>query len=117
MKVVDYDQSESGDQRRTAKNGELLHCCCVCGKLDIWGDSWSTYCSYKEMDDGVAIPKFCSDQCRAKAGPRASNISDDMKETARKAEWRPPNIVYRELTDIEKYRHALHRQTHKPLDI
>jgi hypothetical protein len=62
------------------------------------------------MDDRAAIPKFCSEECRAKGGPRARNVTAEMKEQARDAEFRPPTIAYREATDVEKYRAAFDNQ-------
>lgn len=35
--VVDTANSETDPQRRKASNGRLLHCCCICGKLDLCG--------------------------------------------------------------------------------
>lgn len=110
MKVVDNERSERGQQRRRNDAGSLLHCCCICGHLDVWGDGWSTYCSEKDLDDGVPIPKFCSSICRDKGGPKASNVTPAMKEAAREAEWREPIAIYREATEAEKYRAACDAQ-------
>jgi len=62
------------------------------------------------MDDGAAIPKFCSEECRAKGGPMARSVTKEMKDLARDAEFRPPTIAYREATDVEKYRAAQSEQ-------
>lgn len=109
--VVDSERSEIPPQRRRNSYGRPLHCCCICGNLDIWRDGWSTYCSEADIDDCVPIPKFCSDGCRAKGGPRAKNVTDAMKAIARAAEMRPPNIVYRDQTEREKYADAAYSQS------
>lgn len=103
MLVVDYERSEHGPQRRKTSSGRLLHCCCVCGAIETWGSTWSTYCSMKEMDDCVAVPKFCSAKCISIGGPKAQNITEAMKTVARDKEWREPELAYREETDREKY--------------
>lgn len=108
--VVDSEKSEISPQRRRDANKRLLHCCCICGAVDRWRDSWTTYCSEADIDDSVPIPKFCSDDCRARGGPKACNVTDAMKKVARDAEWREPKIVYREQTDREKYNDAAYRQ-------
>lgn len=110
MLVRDNEKSEIGQQPRRAANGRLLHCCCICGKLDVWGDTWSTYCSVKDMDDGEPIPKFCSKPCQKMGGPNASAVTDKMKRHARDCEWREPETVWREQTPTEKYADAAHEQ-------
>jgi len=110
VQFVDWDKSERGPQRRKTASGRLLHCCCICESLAPWGDSWSTYCSVKELDDGAPIPKFCSAACRRKGGRNAENVTDAMKAKAKEAEWREPTVVYREATDREKYWDAARAQ-------
>jgi len=110
MKVVDTKKSEVGWQPKKASNGRLLHCCCICGKLETWGDTWSTYCSVKDMDDVEAIPKFCSEWCQKAGGPKASNVTSEMKQRARDSEWREPVTVWREATESEKYHRAAAEQ-------
>jgi hypothetical protein len=110
MLVRDNEKSEIGLQRRKANNGRLLHCCCICGKLDTWGETWSTYCSFKEMDDCAPIPKFCSEWCQKAGGAAASNVTGEMKQRASDAEWREPEAVWREATEREKYNHAAAQQ-------
>lgn len=95
MQVVDTERSENGPQRRKSA-GRLLHCCCICGRLDVWGESWSAFYSYKDLDDCEPIPKCCSEGCRKKAGPRSKNVSAAMIAIAHAAEMREPNIVFRE---------------------
>jgi hypothetical protein len=103
-RVVDWDRSERGPQRRKTTSGRLLHCCCICGALETWNPHrWSTYCSLKELDDGIPIAKFCSQTCRAKGGHNAESVTDAMKMKAREAEWREPALAYREQTSTEKY--------------
>ncbi len=113
MKVreIDHSKSEVGPQRRKMGH-KLLHCCCVCGTVAPWGQTWSTYCSIADMDDGVAIPKFCSRLCQEKGGPEAQNVTEAMKEAARTKEWRDPIVVYRkrEMTEREKWQDAVRRQ-------
>lgn len=110
MKVVDDKTSEHGLQRRKMSNGRLLHCCCICGVVAPWTDGWSTYCSIREIDDGLPIPKFCSEKCRLQGGVAARDVTPEMKQRAKDAEWRPPTLAYREATDREKYRDAMHSQ-------
>lgn len=114
MKVVDTERSERGKQRRKTAEGRLLHCCCICGQVSPWGDSWSAFCSDKDLDDGVPIPKFCSEACRQKGGSKAELVSKEMKETAKGAELREPNLVYREATETEKYADAAYAQQQRP---
>jgi hypothetical protein len=110
MKVVDGERSERGRQRRKTADGRLLHCCCICGALAPWDASWTTYCSLREIDDELPIPKFCSEACRAVGGSVARNVTAEMKQRAKDAEWREPEIVWREATDREKYADAQSRQ-------
>lgn len=110
MQVVDLSRSENGWQRRRANDGRPLHCCCICGRLDVWGPDWTTFCSLKEIDDGTPIPKFCSKACRMKGGRAAGAVTIEMKIRARDAEWREPRLVYREANELEKYAEALHSQ-------
>jgi len=114
--VVDSERSETHQQRRRNAAGRPLHCCCICGNLDVWRDGWSTYCSEADIDDSVPIPKFCSSTCREKGGPKAHNVTETMKIVARDAEWRPPNVVYREQTDREKYLDAAYKQRKNHVD-
>lgn len=112
--VVDWEKSERGQQRRRDARGRLLHCCCICGRMDTWRDGWSTYCSEADIDDSVPIPKFCSRPCRDQGGVAARAVTEAMKQTARDAEWREPKHAYREQTDREKYNEAAHRQNPQP---
>ena len=43
---------------------KAVYTCSVCGKVSIWGDSWSWYGSYKELDDGKPIITVCSEKCK-----------------------------------------------------
>lgn len=113
---IDADKSERGRQRRRAGEGPgapLLHCCCICHTVAPWGDGWSTYCSEGDIDDSVAVPKFCSRLCAEKGGPRARNVTKAMREAARDLEWRESRIVYREreMTEREKWQEAVRRQS------
>jgi hypothetical protein len=110
MLVMDSEKSEIGHQPRRAANGRRLHCCCICGKLDVWGSTWSTYCSVTEMDDCKPIPKFCSEWCQKAGGKESSNVTEEMKLRARDAEWREPEIIWREQTEREKYADAAYQQ-------
>lgn len=109
MLVVDWKKSDKGRRRKRA-GSSLLHCCCICGRLDVWGDSWCGFYSLKQLDDGDAIPKFCSQRCAKKAGKRAENVTEEMLAKASAAEWREQMLVYREATDREKYTKALYKQ-------
>lgn len=110
MLVRDWEKSEVGPQRRKTRDGRLLHCCCVCLNCEVWSASWSYYASMKEEDDGAPYPKFCSDSCKAKAGPQCVNITEAMKKTAKEMEWRKPEPAYREATSREKYNAAADQQ-------
>lgn len=111
-RVVDWEKSEHGLQRRRTSGNfpRLLHCCCICGKLEPWGPTWTVYCSIKELDDEAPIPKFCSRKCRNKGGDEAQAVTEEMKRRAKDAEWREPEFVYRDATEKEKYNAALRRQ-------
>src|SRR6185312_1281190 len=113
MKVVDFENSERGPQRRRGAGNRALHCCCICGRLDVWSDTWSTYCSERDLDEEAAIPKFCSTACRKKGGPNAANVTLEMREGAKAAEWRDPLPAYRDATDREKYFAATQRQRNR----
>lgn len=113
MQVVDTEKSERGPQRRRATDGRLVHCCCVCGKVEPWGDAWTSYHCIKELDDESPIPKFCSAECKATGGARARNVTEAMKRKAKEAEWREPAVVYREQTEKEKYAQAAYNQHHR----
>ena len=110
MLVIDTKRSERGWQRRKTATGRLLHCCCICGRLAEWNSNWSTYCSLKEIDDGAPIPKFCSLDCRERGGSEAVNVTGEMRQKAKDAEWREPEVVYRQATDREKYCEAAFQQ-------
>lgn len=110
MQVVDTKKSEYGPQRKRTPSGRLLHCCCICGRLDVWSPTWVSYCSIREIDEGRPFPKFCSDECRRKGGIAACDVTDEMKRKAKDAEWREPRVAYREANDREKYRAAVEKQ-------
>jgi hypothetical protein len=40
-----------------------IHTCTVCGKEDFWSDDWQWFGSYRDLDDGKPIEKFCSERC------------------------------------------------------
>ena len=75
-------------ERRLDLKGNALHCCCICGKLSPWNGGWDAYYSFKDLDDEIAIPKFCSKECRKAGGPRATNVTHEMKINAREKEYR-----------------------------
>lgn len=110
MQVLDTKCSERGPQRRRDANGRALHSCCVCGKTETWGPTWSAYYSWKDLDDKVRVPKFCSDKCKSTAGPKAKNITEAQIAVAHEHEMRPPRPAYRDATASEKYRAAVERQ-------
>lgn len=40
------------------------HTCSICGKVEAWDpDKWSWFGSYKQMEDGKPVVKFCSQDC------------------------------------------------------
>ena len=110
MQVVDWKRSEYGPQRKKTPDGRLLHCCCICGKLEPWNNNWTCYASVKELDDQVPIPKFCSPACRSEGGSRAQKVTKEMKRAAKDLEWRDPITAYREATGGEKYNAAAAQQ-------
>lgn len=112
--VPDWEKSEHGPQRRKNSLGNLLHCCCICGKLDVWSAGWSAYYSLKDLDDEVPIPKFCSRPCISKGGVDASAVTLAMLRIAKNAEWRNPKIAYRLASSYEKYMDALSSQLKGP---
>lgn len=69
--------------RRKSLDGKQLHSCVVCEKLEPWSDDWKYWGSVKDVDDGVAVAKFCSDKCRK----HRMAVTPDMCEDARKREW------------------------------
>ena len=113
MKVMDLDRSERGPQRRRTSDGRLLHCCCICGTLAPWSNSWVGFYSWQEVDDGKPLAKFCLTECRQNGGINAANVTESMKHRARAAELREPEIVWREPTEAEKYQQAVRRQRPK----
>lgn len=118
MKVKDTERSENGPQRRKTDPASwgrerLLHACCICHRVGVWGDGWSSYYSLLGLDECKPIPKFCSANCADQAGPECENITEEMLAAAKALEMREPNIVYREATDREKYAAAVSRQPRK----
>lgn len=114
IRETDHQKSEIGPQRRKM-GSRLLHCCCICGTLAPWGETWSTYCSLADQEDCIAIPKFCSRFCREKGGEDAQLVTDEMKKAAQAREWRDPIVVYREreMTEREKWQEAVRKQKRK----
>lgn len=43
-----------------------IHTCSICRRKDTWGPTWSWFGSIKEEEDGKPVPKFCSDECKAR---------------------------------------------------
>lgn len=109
MLVVDTEKSERGPQRRKSA-GRLLHCCCVCGKLDVWQRGWSCFCSVRGIDDGDLFPKFCSAKCQNAGGDNATGVTPEMLLKAKQGEIREPEVAYRPATENEKYRASLDGQ-------
>lgn len=54
---------EDEDKQSYLTSGED-HICSVCGKIGSWTQEWSWYGSYKDLDDGISVLKFCSQECR-----------------------------------------------------
>lgn len=50
--------------REVTAPGRVSHTCSICGKIEPWSESWSWFGSYKELEDGKPILKFCSDVCK-----------------------------------------------------
>ena len=74
-----------GERRRDIRTGRALHCCCVCGHLGPWNSEWSWYGSYREVDDGEPVQKFCSDACKA----NQLAVTVEMAAEAREREHLP----------------------------
>lgn len=47
--------------------GRVSHKCSICAKVGPWSESWSWFGSYKELEDGGDIFKFCSNECKSDA--------------------------------------------------
>jgi hypothetical protein len=73
--------------RRVTLDGRALHCCCICGRLEPWGPTWSHYSNWIEIDDQKPIAKCCSDDCRAEAGKNCENVTKAMKKRAQDVEF------------------------------
>lgn len=68
------------------------HECSSCGKLEPWSASWSWYGSYRDIDDGAPVLKFCSTACadkmpevaasraKAEASARGDKIAEEKAE-------------------------------------
>lgn len=78
-----------------------VHTCAICGTQGEWKKPWTWYGSYKELDDGKPILKFCSDVCakqreefeeklRISANIEAAKTDEQRleEELARKRKWR-----------------------------
>lgn len=63
------------------------HQCCMCGKRDDWRSSWIWYGSYKDLDDGKPVKKFCSRSCAEKAAEEhgTSPVPSDIEMAADEA--------------------------------
>lgn len=47
-----------------------VHQCSVCNDRGPWTDDWSWFGSWKAVDDGKPIKKFCSKECRLVFSPK-----------------------------------------------
>ena len=54
-------------QRRDTK-GRPLHRCCMCPSFGPWGDTWEWFGSFRDVEDGVPVAKFCAPDCRLRFG-------------------------------------------------
>lgn len=55
-----------------------LHQCAICGRVDAWGEGWTSFGSPAlEEEDGAAVARLCSDFCKAKftAGLESRSIT------------------------------------------
>lgn len=52
-----------GDETGIAPTPPKKHTCSVCQKTEEWGPKWAWYGSYRDLDDGVPVLKFCSPAC------------------------------------------------------
>ena len=72
-------------RRRRDQDGRALHACCVCGRLAPWTDNWRWYGSYKQIDDGDAVMKFCPKHAAQEFMVKA--VNQEMAEEARRREY------------------------------
>lgn len=49
--------------RLKTAEGRTIYTCDRCAKTEPWGDEWVWYGSYKDLDDGVKVPHYCSQAC------------------------------------------------------
>lgn len=49
-------------ERLDAANG-LLHVIAGCGRREHWNENWMWYGSYRDLEDGKPVEKFCSEEC------------------------------------------------------
>lgn len=60
------------------------HCCSVCGRIAPWGERWSWFGSYQDIDDGKPVAKFCTDKCKKM---RLALTEEMIAEQAAKECW------------------------------
>ena len=51
-------------RRKRTPDGRAIHCCSTCGHRAPWDENWEWYGSYKDIDEGTPVAKFCSEKCK-----------------------------------------------------
>lgn len=67
------------------------HQCSACGAFGAWGPEWSWCGSYRDIDDGNPIQKFCSATCAKSRKP----VAVWLRET--ESAWRSLGAKLREV--------------------
>lgn len=89
-----------------------LHVCSVCKTCSEWSDAWSWFGSYKDLDEGTAVLKFCSAVCAdkmpvvkaARALAAAQAVGDKVAEEI--AEIEGDELVLRkQLAELKHRKH------------
>jgi len=56
-------KSQTRERRRKPPETKGIHTCTTCGHSGPWTKNWRWWGSYKDIDDGRAVEKFCSKHC------------------------------------------------------
>lgn len=74
--------NEDGSQQRYP-NGKQAYKCDTCGLIGPWTSDWVWFGSFKEVDDGVKVPTWCSEAC-AKSHPIAVDEPFKVEKSRRR---------------------------------
>lgn len=93
-----------------------VHTCSTCRTVSVWTDGWSWFGSYKEIDDGKPVLKFCSNACAdqmpevAAARAQAAAEARGDKNAAEMAEIDSEELALRkQLLELRTRRHQLQK--------